>query len=190
MPCWGKATSWRSNWSLTSSRNSIRPRSARNSGWQTSTWLRTCRTPFASCHRSTVRTRAWTSSTVKTLDPLRPDGDPLEERPGNVLPRLAGGQDGVEVSMRFHAVTRAPSRSMTSRASPAAATIRPEAIPMSWRRSARGSRARRSRRSSTVTTEPGARAASVRVRASPERPRAPSLSHQAAAGRDHAAAAQ
>ena len=73
----------------------------RSSGSQTSTWLRTCWTPQASCQRSTCRTRACTSSTVRSCDPLGPDRDALEQRAGHVRPRLADGEHRVEVDVRL-----------------------------------------------------------------------------------------
>ena len=85
----------------TSSRRSTSARSARSCGSQTSTWLRTCWTPLASCQRRICRTRDCTSSYGQVGDPLGPYRDALEQRAGHVRPRLADGQDGVKMDVRL-----------------------------------------------------------------------------------------
>ncbi len=133
MPCCGKATSCSSIWSPISARISISARTARSSGSQTSTWLRTNWTPLASCQRSTVRTRRLTSSTVRPLTRSAQIAIPSKREPVS----LCRGSPTVSTASRWMwgstsaGVTSAPPRSITCRASGSPAAIRPSRTPIS-----------------------------------------------------------
>src|SRR5579872_1963629 len=150
IPCCGNATSWSVIWSPISLRSSVRACTALSCGSQTSTWLRTNWTPLASCQRSTVRTRRFTSSTLSCLTRSAQIAMPSNSEPDS----LCRGSPTVRTASRWMwgstsaGVTSAPPRSMTWRASGSSSLIRPPEMPMSRVSSSPGSRAPRRIRSS------------------------------------------
>src|SRR5438132_946413 len=63
----------------------------------------------------------------QVLDPLTPDRDALEERAAEVVPRLANGEDGIEVDVRFDQGGREQAPSSVD-------DVRGPGRPRSWRR--------------------------------------------------------